>query len=106
MHWTHVDMLKLTDLYKPVVTKPNIAEPVTVPATPRMRNVIKTMMANVTLVPLALGVSGVGSMAPLMLKPSLKVNMLNRGFGRTRGVGRIIPKGIQFAKQEDRGIKD
>jgi hypothetical protein len=50
MHWTHVDMLKLADLYKPAVTKPNIAEPVTAPATPRMRNVIKTIMANVTLV--------------------------------------------------------
>jgi hypothetical protein len=42
-------MLKLADLYKPAAMKPNIADPITAPATPRMRNVIKTMMAKVTL---------------------------------------------------------
>lgn len=46
---THVDMLKSAALYKPAATKPNIAEAVTAPTTPRTRNVIKTMMANVTL---------------------------------------------------------
>ena len=46
---THVDMLKSAALNKPAVTKPNTAEPVTAPATLRVRNVIKTMRANVTL---------------------------------------------------------
>lgn len=44
-----VDMLKLADLYKPAAMKPNTADPVTAPATPRTRNVIQTMIANVTL---------------------------------------------------------
>ena len=46
---THVDMLKLAALNKPAVMNPNTAEPVTAPATLKMRNVIKTMRANVTL---------------------------------------------------------
>ena len=42
-------MLKSAALNNPAVMKPKTAEPVTAPATPRMRNVIKTMIANVTL---------------------------------------------------------
>lgn len=52
---THVDMLKSAALNKPAVTKPNTAEPVTAPARLRMRNVIKTMRANVTLDRLSFG---------------------------------------------------
>ena len=46
---THVDMLKSAALNKPAVMKPNTAAPVTAPARLRVRNVIKTMKANVTL---------------------------------------------------------
>lgn len=42
-------MLKSAALNKPAVMKPNTAAPVTAPARLRVRNVIKTMKANVTL---------------------------------------------------------
>ena len=48
-------MLKSAALNKPAVMKPNTAEPVTAPARLRMRNVIKTMRANVTLDRLSFG---------------------------------------------------
>ena len=58
---THVDMLKSGALNKPAVTKPNTAEPVRAPTRLRMRNVIKTMRANVTLEHLSFGFGGCGS---------------------------------------------
>ena len=58
---TYVDMLKSAALNKPAVMKPNTAEPVTAPARLRMRNVIKTMRANVTLDRLSFGFGGFGS---------------------------------------------
>ena len=57
---THVDMLKLAALNKPAVMKPKTAEPVTAPATLRMRNVIKIMRANVTLDRRSFGFGGFG----------------------------------------------
>jgi hypothetical protein len=57
----HVDMLKSAALNKPAVTKPNAAEPITVPATLTMRNVIKTMRANITLDPRSFRFGSFGS---------------------------------------------
>ena len=58
---THVDILKSAALNKPAVTKPNTAEPTTAPATLRVRNVIKTMRANVTLDRRSFGFGSFGS---------------------------------------------
>jgi hypothetical protein len=57
---THVDMLKLAAINKPAVMKPNTAEPVTAPATLSMRNVNKTMRANVTPDRRSFGFGGFG----------------------------------------------
>ena len=54
-------MLKSGALNKPVVTKPNTGEPVTAPTRLTMRNVIKTMRANVTLDCISFGFGGFGS---------------------------------------------
>ena len=54
-------MLKLAALNKPAAMNPNTAEPITAPATLRMRNVIKTMRANVTLDRRSFGFGGFGS---------------------------------------------
>jgi hypothetical protein len=58
---THVDILKLAALNKPAVMKPNTAEPRTAPVKLRMRNVIKTIKANVTLDRRSFGFGGFGS---------------------------------------------
>ena len=53
-------MLKSAALNKPAVMKPKTAEPVTAPASPMMRNVVNTMMANVTLDRRSFGFGGFG----------------------------------------------
>lgn len=57
---TYVDILKSAALNKPAVTKPNTAEPVTAPARLRVRNVIRTMRANVALDLRSFGFGGFG----------------------------------------------